>query len=265
MTWSHRALFAVLGVLFLLPLALVPRAAAEPGATEETISEALLRGGAFDFTLELLSPQTQATTDSIIGPYFYFLLTNTGSTQDTYHMEVVVAEPLWFGQVCIGQACFPDSVDVTLNPAQSESVGVKIDPLFNNGSTTADYTVASLGDPGLPVEMWTLTLYAGTGAVGVDPFQAEAPFTLRQNFPNPVRASTSIEFALPFRSDVALGIYDVAGKRIRTLSQGSLPAGPHLVTWDGRDRSGAVLPSGVYYLRLATPDGVLTRRMTVLH
>ena len=263
MTSSHRAVFPVLGVLLLLPLALAPGVAAEPSATEDKLSDTLLRGG-FSFDLELLSPQVQATTDSIIGPYFFFLLTNTGTQTDTYHMEVSVAEPGWFGQCCIGQLCFPDSVDITLNPAESESVGVKIDPLFNNGSTTADYLVESLGDPS-QTALTTVTLYAGTGAVGVGSFEGELPFTLSQNYPNPVRTNTSIDFALPFRADVALGIYDVAGKKIRTLSRGSLPAGPHTITWDRRDRTGAVLPSGVYYLRLETPDGVLTRRMTVLH
>jgi spore coat protein A len=75
---------------------------------------------------------------------------------------------------------------------------------------------------------------------------------LRQNAPNPFQASTGIGFALPEQDRVALLVYDIQGRRVRTLVEALYPAGIHTVTWDGRDDRGQDLPSGVYFYDLKT-------------
>ena len=70
-------------------------------------------------------------------------------------------------------------------------------------------------------------------------------FTLYQNTPNPVRGLASVPFALDATAHVSLGLYDVAGRRVRLLLDGVQQAGAHRVPLDA---SG--LPSGVYYVRL---------------
>ncbi len=68
--------------------------------------------------------------------------------------------------------------------------------------------------------------------------------------PTPFRSSTTLAFDLAQASPVLLGIYDVSGKRVRTVLSRSLPAGRHAATWDGLDDSGSRLSNGVYLARL---------------
>ena len=72
-------------------------------------------------------------------------------------------------------------------------------------------------------------------------------FSLSQNYPNPFNPETQINFALPEPASVALNIYDVNGHLVRTLVSGLQTTGTHLVSWDGRDNSGARVVSGVYF------------------
>jgi hypothetical protein len=64
--------------------------------------------------------------------------------------------------------------------------------------------------------------------------------------PNPFNPRTAIRFDLPNAGPVRLSVYDAAGRHIRTLVDGDLPAGAHEATWDGRDSSGRGVASGSY-------------------
>jgi hypothetical protein len=79
--------------------------------------------------------------------------------------------------------------------------------------------------------------------------------------PNPTRAGAAIDFALPRAGTVDLAIFDVAGRRVRTLLRGEAAAGPAHVVWDGRDARGAEAAKGVYLLRLAGPGRTESRRL----
>jgi hypothetical protein len=69
-------------------------------------------------------------------------------------------------------------------------------------------------------------------------------------FPNPFNPMTTIHYALAGRADVALTIADARGRLVRTLRRGADTSGEHTWVWDGRDATGRMLPSGVYFLRL---------------
>jgi hypothetical protein len=88
--------------------------------------------------------------------------------------------------------------------------------------------------------------------------------TLGQNFPNPFRPTTTIEYTMNERSSPALGIYDAAGRLIVRLDQGARNAGTHHAAWDGRDASGKVVRSGVYFYRLEGAPGVPAKKMVLL-
>jgi len=77
-----------------------------------------------------------------------------------------------------------------------------------------------------------------------------AEFILSQNYPNPFNQSTRIEFTLPHSGFVSLNIYDVLGRKVRTLASQTLSSGYKSVFWDGRDNSGAEAASGVYFYRI---------------
>jgi hypothetical protein len=79
--------------------------------------------------------------------------------------------------------------------------------------------------------------------------------------PNPFRAATSLRFVVPRSGRIRLDVFDVAGRRVATPVDAVLPAGAHSVPWDGRDVTGRQASSGVYFLRLSTPEGSRTARV----
>ncbi len=88
--------------------------------------------------------------------------------------------------------------------------------------------------------------------------------SLHPNVPNPFNPVTTLHYALPRPAVVDLAVFDVAGRRVRTLVRGPVPAGEHQTAWDGRDESGRMAASGVYVARLATSDDVATRKIVML-
>ena len=88
--------------------------------------------------------------------------------------------------------------------------------------------------------------------------------TLFQNVPNPFNPSTSIAFLLPGRSHVRIDVYDVAGRLVTTLLDEKRPAGRHTLEWDGREDSGGIAASGVYFYRLRAGKFEQTRKMILL-
>ncbi len=70
--------------------------------------------------------------------------------------------------------------------------------------------------------------------------------------PNPFNPQTTIRYELASDGLVSLEIYDVAGRKVRSLEVGAQSAGAHQVTWRGDDDSGHQLSSGVYFARLKT-------------
>lgn len=87
---------------------------------------------------------------------------------------------------------------------------------------------------------------------------------LFQNAPNPFNPSTVIAFDLARPGAVRLEVYDLGGRRVRTLVSGALAAQQHRVVWDGVGDDGRQLPSGTYLYRLDTGLQVQTRRMLLL-
>lgn len=129
-------------------------------------------------------------------------------------------------------------------------------------------SVASFGRDGLG-ELYVLDLDGGRvfrivdAASGVP--RATAGFTLEQNAPNPFNPSTEIRFTLDNdAAHVRLEVFDTAGRRVKTLYDGTLPAGDHGIRWDARDRSGRSVGSGLYLARLEVDGVTATRKMALL-
>lgn len=93
---------------------------------------------------------------------------------------------------------------------------------------------------------------------------APAAHFLAQNRPNPFNPSTTIEFGLPAPTPVTLRVYNVAGRKIRTLISKQMPAGFHTVRWDSRDDRGSTVSSGVYFYELRGRAFIDRRRMVLL-
>jgi FlgD Ig-like domain len=90
-------------------------------------------------------------------------------------------------------------------------------------------------------------------------------FALHANVPNPFNPATTIRYDVPAgAANVEIAVFDVTGRRVRTLVEGVLPAGQHSVTWDGHDDRGATATSGIYFCRMSAGSFVQTRKMALL-
>jgi hypothetical protein len=88
---------------------------------------------------------------------------------------------------------------------------------------------------------------------------------LYQNVPNPFNPLTTIRFDLARPGSVRLRIYDVAGRRVRTLVEAWVGAGAgKSAVWDGLDGAGLRVPSGLYFYRLEAGGAVVTRKMLLV-
>ena len=105
---------------------------------------------------------------------------------------------------------------------------------------------------------WTST------SIDESPITTPRLFSLGQNFPNPFNPSTQIEFSLSSRERVELSIYDMLGRKIRTLINTEIEPGQHSIIWDGANDSGQDVASGVYLYKLSAGDASDVRRMTLL-
>jgi hypothetical protein len=84
------------------------------------------------------------------------------------------------------------------------------------------------------------------------------------NYPNPFNPATTIRFSVAEQSPVSLKIYDIAGRRVATLVQESLPPGQHSAVWRGRSDSGRPLASGLYLYRLEIGNYMSVKKMLLL-
>lgn len=111
---------------------------------------------------------------------------------------------------------------------------------------------------------WTFRTQVVGIADGPGPGEIRISSLSLTNFPNPWRSTTSFAVELPHASSALFQVYDVTGRIRRTLLDQPMPAGRHLVSWDGRDEQGKALPSGVYFYHLNLGQASLTGRTTLL-
>lgn len=97
---------------------------------------------------------------------------------------------------------------------------------------------------------------------------ADAPIfgrpQLLGNQPNPFGAQTTLSFVMPRAAQVNLEVFDLAGRRVRTLVSGETGAGDHHVVWDGTDSRGHAMSAGVYLYRFEALGSAQVGRMTLL-
>jgi hypothetical protein len=110
---------------------------------------------------------------------------------------------------------------------------------------------------------------ASTTATVALPDRRDAPapigiLSLAPPRPSPARDRTELHFALPQAGAVSLVLYDVHGRRVRDLADGRFDAGEHVFSVELRDRAGAPLGSGIYFVRLTATGRALVQRLAVV-
>ncbi|MGQ0723405.1 MAG: FG-GAP-like repeat-containing protein, partial [Candidatus Eiseniibacteriota bacterium] len=133
---------------------------------------------------------------------------------------------------------------------------------FTGPSTPAAYEWATYGG-----NNGRTAAYGDPGPQAVTaPSNAATTFELAllPNAPNPFAGATTIQYMMPSARAAKLQVFDISGRLVRTLVDGSAAAGANVVRWDGRDAGGEILSSGVYFFRLHDGDRTVTRKAVLL-
>lgn len=116
---------------------------------------------------------------------------------------------------------------------------------------------------GIYLDDLAVTRLVDGGAVSTADGPVTAGSSLGAPVPNPTRAAVRLDVVVGRAGAVDLAVFDVLGRRVRSLVAGEAASGRTTVTWDGRDDAGAVVPSGVYVVRLIAQDAAVTRPVVV--
>ena len=100
----------------------------------------------------------------------------------------------------------------------------------------------------------------------IDNIPVENPkvFSLLTAFPNPLNPGIEINFKLNKDANVELGIYDILGRKVKTLMHGNLTSSSYSYTWAGTAEDGSTVSSGVYFYRLQSDGEVIQNKIMLL-
>jgi hypothetical protein len=136
-------------------------------------------------------------------------------------------------------------------------VSLTLDPVNLDYPWAGSATFGNAYFRGGETEDYPVVVVDGPVDAGSDPVDGQV--WLGAPLPNPSGGAMSIRFSLPQSGTAQVGVYDVAGRLVRSLLRESKAAGAHAVLWDGKDDDGAEAPAGVYLIRLQAAGRVLTR------
>ena len=137
-----------------------------------------------------------------------------------------------------------------------------------------DGTVQTLTD--VAVDQVLVLTPPGAGVVAVEPTGLQLTtwgqvrrFALHPNYPNPFNPETWMPFQLGKDAEVKIDIYDISGKRIRTLALGHKRAGDYLkksqaAYWDGKGKGGEAVASGIYFYQLTATSTLGVEKWTAM-
>ncbi len=179
----------------------------------------------------------------------------------------MVLDELWYPLGNNAEAIVIDSPSETIFTSTSGIQGLKV---AENGHkivfTTFAFESVSMDDP-TPSNRTTLLgriLDWFAPAVGVEEGEMHR-LAISQNFPNPFNPVTKIAYTVPSGAErVELTILDLSGRVVRSLVDETLPPGPALAVWDGKDDDGHRLASGVYFAKVSAGSESAFTKMTLL-
>jgi len=228
---------------------------------------------------------------------FSYVITDSVSGSDTAVVHITVNPvndaPGAFVLLQPQDGLMLDSLDQVIGFAWSRSADVDGDvldytwTLFSDSSDTSitvqDTSLAFSDTAFFDYETayrWTVKVSDGFKQAFSDTFMLETPiatgmadervavlptaYNLYPNRPNPFNPSTVILYDLKEAGEVQLAVFNVRGQKVQTLRNERQQAGRHKVTWHGRDATGQVLPSGIYFVRMQAGGFIKTHKMMLL-
>lgn len=132
-------------------------------------------------------------------------------------------------------------------------------------STTYYYWLECVDNAGEADILGPVSLFVPEGIENNGTPATPDDYGLKQNFPNPFNPDTEINFALAETSPVRLTIYNLKGEKIKTIFEGFVEADMvQSAYWDGTDKNGKTVATGVYLYRLKTNRSEYSRRMLLM-
>ncbi len=191
---------------------------------------------------------------------------------NTYRLWAVIA--LLVGAMSVQNAAAQNTVVIkdtvlvashSIGASQNIVLGPNVMVQENAQVTLTAPQVAMLG-PVAVARNGALQIISAAPTTSVEQESAPLPerFTVYPNYPNPFNPGTKIRFALPRPAKVEAVVYDLSGRRVKTLLNGFLRAGWHSVTWDGTNALGHRVASGVYLYTIRSGAEVVTGKMTLV-
>jgi len=117
----------------------------------------------------------------------------------------------------------------------------------------------AVGLSGVPVELELLAVFDARGIPDSGDAQSSRDFVAS---PNPFRDDTSLLYQLDRSATVHCSVYDSSGRLVRTLPRIQAAAGANQLMWDGRDDHGRTVVDGTYIMKLTTPEGQTSEKVT---
>lgn len=158
----------------------------------------------------------------------------------------------------------PDPRDVTNEPANL--LAVTYDTFYDDAPPVHPdpywYVVTALSANSVESDESNMMMFKSTG-LDVETF-VEQRFRFESVSPNPFRSQARIRFSLERPETTSIVVYDVLGREVSSLYNGSMERGQHEMIWDGNDRTGRALPSGIYFIRLAVGAHSTTKPVSLV-
>lgn len=132
-------------------------------------------------------------------------------------------------------------------------------PLYNIDPATGAFTTLTTVPNATAWEGLAVVPVPAAPLLAVQP-QVDVEASQLAISPNPSSDDAAIQFRLTVGEEVEAAVYDVTGRKVRSIARGQYSAGRHTLTWDGRDSDGRQVPSGVYFVRLDRGNRSLVAR-----
>ncbi len=216
-------------------------------------------------TTSLLTPVydlSQATQNCKVA-YYRWYSNNRGSSPNADNWVVDVSNDGGVNWTSVENINPPDTQQNTWVP-----IVVDIVALFGTpDQVQLRFRASDLGTGSIveaAVDDLVILTNQASAAVSEPAAAVPARFAVGPNQPNPFNPSTTISYSLPERSEVAVTVFDVSGRQVRTLVRAVQEAGEKSVTWNGLDDGGQSVSSGVYYYRVEAAGQAATRKMVLV-
>ncbi len=143
---------------------------------------------------------------------------------------------------------YDDKIGYAVNLKEMEKITIEID---DKGMNEFKLLVGTMD----------YILFKTNGIIG-----APTVFRLGKNYPNPFNPATTIRYQIPKAGKVMIDIYNIRGKKVKTLINKRQRPGYYKISWDGKGNNNKEISSGVYFYRMSAGNAafVKIRRMVVV-